>query len=119
MGALMADLEDLRRRISLVDVAQQSTSLRRSGGEYAGKCPFHDDGTASLTVNDQFFCCHASSCNASGDLFGWIERIHLCDFKEAVEIVQAMVGLLPTPVPNGNGSKPTQAPPKPRSPLDP
>src|SRR6266851_4963783 len=46
-------LDELRARISLSDVVGRKVSLkRRSGSEYAGLCPFHNEKTPSFTIDD-------------------------------------------------------------------
>ena len=66
-------LDELRARLSLSDVVGRKVSLkRRSGAEYAGLCPFHNEKTPSFTVNDKkgFFYCFG--CQKKGDVFNFI-----------------------------------------------
>ena len=47
-------LDELRARVSLSDIVGRKVSLkRRSGAEYAGLCPFHNEKSPSFTVNDK------------------------------------------------------------------
>src|SRR6267378_4470246 len=56
-------LDELRARISLSDVVGRKASLkRRSGSEYAGLCPFHNEKTPSFTVNDKKGFYHCFGC---------------------------------------------------------
>lgn len=89
----MADLDELRTRIDLADIVRQTTELRRSGEQWIGKCPFHDDRSASLSVSDKFFKCHAAGCDKQGDAFTWMELIYNLDFSQAVKKLEQMAGI--------------------------
>lgn len=81
------DIDAIRAANPISSVVGRYIKLRRAGREYQGLCPFHDDHTPSLGVNDQkgVFYCHA--CEASGDLFKFVMDYERVGFLEAVEIV--------------------------------
>src|SRR5205085_4839092 len=90
-------LDELRARLSLSEVVGRKVSLkRRSGAEYAGLCPFHNEKTPSFTVNDKkgFFYCFG--CHEKGDAVGFVMKTEGLSFPEAVEKLAREVGL---PVP--------------------
>ncbi len=90
-------LDELRARLSLSDVVGRKVSLkRRSGAEYAGLCPFHNEKTPSFTVNDKkgFFYCFG--CHEKGDVVGFVMKTEGLSFPEAVEKLAREVNL---PVP--------------------
>ena len=90
-------LDELRARLSLSDVVGRKVSLkRRSGAEYAGLCPFHNEKTPSFTVNDKkgFFYCFG--CHEQGDAVGFVMKTEGLSFPESVEKLAREVGL---PVP--------------------
>jgi DNA primase len=90
-------LDELRARLSLSEVVGRKVSLkRRSGAEYAGLCPFHNEKTPSFTVNDKkgFFYCFG--CHEKGDAVGFVMKTEGLSFPEAVEKLARDVGL---PVP--------------------
>src|SRR5471030_3534365 len=92
-----AFLEELKARVSLSDVVGRKVSLkRRSGSEYAGLCPFHNEKTPSFTVNDKksFFYCFG--CEEKGDAVSFVMKTEGMSFPEAVEKLAREVGL---PVP--------------------
>lgn len=65
-------------------VAAAGVDLRRVGRAWVGCCPFHDDGTASLSVGgvpDRFHC---FGCGAAGDVIDFVERLHGLSFTDAV-----------------------------------
>jgi DNA primase len=90
-------LDELRARLSLSDIVGRKVALkRRSGSEYAGLCPFHNEKTPSFTVNDKkgFFYCFG--CHEKGDAVGFVMKTEGLSFPEAVEKLAREVGL---PVP--------------------
>jgi DNA primase len=90
-------LDELRARLSLSDVVGRKVSLKRkSGPEYAGLCPFHNEKTPSFTVNDKkgFFYCFG--CHEKGDAVGFVMKTEGLSFPEAVEKLAREVNL---PVP--------------------
>jgi len=65
-------------------VAAAGVDLRRAGRAWVGCCPFHDDGTPSLSVGgvpDRFHC---FGCGAAGDVIDFVERLHGLSFTDAV-----------------------------------
>ena len=60
--------------------------LERSGSRYVGLCPFHSDQTPSFFVfTDNHFYCFG--CGEHGDAIDFVQRLHGCDFKEALKIL--------------------------------
>lgn len=111
----MTDVEDIRARLPLHLVVGQTVELRKSGAGYVGRCPFHEDREASLSVSNNLFHCFAATCGASGDLFDWIQKMRSCDFQEAIGIARNMTNLPSLPIHNNGQVKqnPKEEPPKP------
>jgi DNA primase len=90
-------LDELRARLSLSDVVGRKVALkRRSGSEYAGLCPFHNEKTPSFTVNDKKGFYHCFGCGEHGDAVGFVMKTEGLSFPESVEKLAREVGL---PVP--------------------
>src|SRR5205085_12466149 len=90
-------LDELRARVSLSDVVGRKVALkRRSGAEYAGLCPFHNEKTPSFTVNDKKGFYHCFGCGEHGDAVGFVLKTEGMSFPESVEKLAREVGL---PVP--------------------
>src|SRR5262245_53912352 len=60
---------------SIIEVVGQSVSLRRSGKEWTGLCPFHADKHPSFSVNEEKGLFYCFACGASGDVFTFIAEI--------------------------------------------
>lgn len=90
-------LDELRSRLSLSEIVGRKVALkRRSGAEFYGLCPFHNEKTPSFTVNEKkaFFYCFG--CHEKGDAVGFVMKTEGLSFPEAVEKLAREVGL---PVP--------------------
>jgi hypothetical protein len=86
-------LEAVRALSPIESVVGDYISLRRAGFQLVGLCPFHDEGTASFTVNTekQVFFCHG--CRVGGDVFQFIQISLRCGFREAVTHLAKRAGL--------------------------
>mgnify|MGYP000552084543 CR=1 FL=1 len=79
-------VEELKNQIDIVDVIGRVVQLKRSGVNYKGLCPFHNEKTPSFVVSPQkqIFTCFGG-CGASGDVVSFVRRYYNIDFNEAVE----------------------------------
>ena len=88
-------LDELRARLSLSDVVGRKVSLKRkSGAEYTGLCPFHNEKTPSFTVSDKKGFFHCFGCGTHGDAVGFVMKTERLTFPEAVEKLAREVGIL-------------------------
>ncbi|MGA1252407.1 MAG: DNA primase [Burkholderiaceae bacterium] len=86
-------IDDLLRRVDIVDLVGQHVSLKKAGSNYSGLCPFHNEKSPSFTVSPakQFY--HCFGCGASGTAIGFlIEHLGL-SFPQAVEELARRQGL--------------------------
>ncbi len=90
------DVAQVRARHPIAEVvAAAGIELRQRGRGWVGCCPFHDDGTPSLSVDavpDRFHC---FGCGASGDVIDFIGRLHRLDFRDAVTALETGTTLTP------------------------
>lgn len=90
----------LKERFDLVKVISESANLNPVGnGEFKGKCPFHDEDSASFTVNKDRY--HCFGCHVHGDLFDWVMKTSGKTFSQAVKQL-AQEG---PPLPQGEAQK--------------
>lgn len=87
-------LEDLRGRVSIIDVVGRRVRLTRKGrGEATGLCPFHNEKTPSFTVSEDKGFFHCFGCGAHGDVIGFVMRSEGLEFPQAVERLAGEVGM--------------------------
>ena len=86
--------ERIRDATDIVELVGHYIPLRRSGRNYIGRCPWHDDTRPSLQVNPerQTFKCWV--CDIGGDVFAFIMKIENVSFPEALEILADKAGIM-------------------------
>jgi len=78
-------LEDIKNRISLVEIIGRTVRLIKKGREFHGLCPFHQEKTPSFTVNEDKGFFHCFGCGEHGSIFDFIMKTRNLSFPEAVE----------------------------------
>lgn len=73
------------------------SSLKQgSGRQGQAVCPFHADTNPSLSVNLETGLFKCFGCDASGDVFTFVQKFYRVDFKGALEVLGREVGLDPS-----------------------
>ena len=67
----------------IVSIIGQRVELRRAGKEFVGLCPFHQEKTPSLRVNEDKGVFHCFGCGASGDVLDFVIQLDGLTFPEA------------------------------------
>ncbi len=88
-----AKIGEVRERTDIVELVSQYVSLKRSGANHMGLCPFHSEKSPSFSVNAarQFF--HCFGCGVGGDVFSFLMKIEGLAFPDAVRRLADRVGI--------------------------
>jgi DNA primase len=88
-----AFIDDLLARTDIVEVVGTRVPLKRQGKEYAARCPFHDERSASFTVSPtkQFY--HCFGCGAHGTAISFLMNYDRLEFLDAVDDLAKRVGM--------------------------
>ena len=84
----------VKQQADIVRIIGDYVKLKKAGAQnFSGLCPFHNEKTASFSVNTtrQFY--HCFGCKASGDVLGFVQKIENITFPEAVRLVAQKVGI--------------------------
>ena len=81
----MNKIEELKRNINLVSVAESSgVELARRGTRHCGLCPFHNEKTPSFFVfSDNHYRCFG--CDAHGDVIDFVQKMYGLTFLDALK----------------------------------
>jgi DNA primase len=91
---LMADtVQQIKDRLSIVDVVSQYVKLERAGASLRARCPFHAERTPSFHVSPERGTYHCFGCGAGGDIFSFVEAIEGLDFKGALKVLAEKAGV--------------------------
>ena len=79
--------EEIRSSNDIVDVVSQYVTLKRSGRNYFGLCPFHKEKSPSFSVSPDRQYFHCFGCHKGGDVFTFVSEVERISFKEALEML--------------------------------
>ena len=84
----------VRDAVDFVELVSARTELRRAGpARYEGLCPFHEERTPSFGIDPAQKVYHCFGCQASGDVFTFVQETEGVDFKEALELLAERYGV--------------------------
>ena len=86
-------INEIRERTDIVELISQYVSLKHSGANHTGLCPFHSEKSPSFSVNAarQFF--HCFGCGVGGDVFSFLMKTEGLVFPDAVRRLAERVGV--------------------------
>jgi putative DNA primase/helicase len=87
------DIDGLKSHIDPVKIIGAYVKLHRSGAQWVGCCPFHDDSSPSLSVSERGFRCFG--CEAKGDAIRFVSDIEGITFLEAYNRLRFEAGFTP------------------------
>ena len=74
----------IKDRLDIVDVVSQYVVLKKSGANYWGLCPFHNDNKPSMSVSPSKGIYKCFSCGAGGDALNFLVRIQNREYKDVI-----------------------------------
>ena len=90
-------IDDVRQSNDIVDVISQYVRLKRSGRNYFGLCPFHNEKSPSFSVSPEKQIFHCFGCGVGGNVFTFLTKIEGINFVEAVQLLAERANIqLPT-----------------------
>ena len=84
---------EIRDRASIVEVVSDYVTLKKTGRNHMGLCPFHGEKTPSFTVNEEKGIFHCFGCGAGGSVFHFLMQHDQLSFPEAVERLGKRYGI--------------------------
>ncbi len=79
-----SDIDAIKSRLNLVDIAKRYLELRRAGGRWVAPCPFHNESKPSFSINEEEGLFYCFGCQASGDVIDFYCRINGLEFREGL-----------------------------------
>lgn len=79
-----ATVERIKDAANIVEVVSEFVTLRRSGANYKGLCPFHNEKTPSFYVSPARGTCHCFGCGKGGNPISFIMEHEQMTYPEAL-----------------------------------
>jgi DNA primase len=75
----------VKQRVQILQVVGEHVALKKAGHYWKGRCPFHDEKTASFTVSPHREIFYCFGCHMGGDLITFVTKIENCPPIDAVK----------------------------------
>jgi DNA primase len=86
-------IERVKASVPIEDLVGEFVTLRKTGQNYSGLCPFHTEKTPSFTVSPSKGIFHCFGCSTGGNVFSFLMKINNISFPESVRFLAARAGI--------------------------
>jgi len=86
-------VSEIRDRSSILEVVSDYVTLKKTGKNYKGLCPFHSEKTPSFMVNEEKQIFHCFGCGEGGDVFAFLMKAGHFSFPQAMEELAKRYGI--------------------------
>ena len=97
--------ERVKQQADIVRVIGEYVRLKKTGQNFTGLCPFHQEKTPSFAVHPTRQIYHCFGCGAGGDVFKFVMELEKVTFPEALRTVAEKCGI---PIPKPRDSSPEE-----------
>src|SRR5579862_9634997 len=91
----------VKQQADIVRVIGEYVRLKKTGKDFSGLCPFHQEKTPSFTVSQGKQMYYCFGCHEGGDVFKFVMAMERCEFPEAVRTNAEKCGI---PIPRHDSS---------------
>ncbi len=98
-------VNDIRQQADIVGVISEYVPLKKTGSNYKGLCPFHQEKTPSFVVSPAKQIFHCYGCGAGGNVFTFLMQQEKYTFPDAVHVLAERLGIR---IPEKPGTQPSQ-----------
>src|SRR3990167_10419073 len=86
-------VEEIKSKIDLVEFINKYVPLKKSGINFSGLCPFHQEKTPSFMVSSERQTYKCFGCDEGGDVIDFFMKIEGLEFLEALKMLADQVGV--------------------------
>ena len=98
-------IEQVKERVDIVSIISEYVSLKASGTNFKGLCPFHSEKTPSFMVSPDKQIFHCFGCSVGGNVFTFLMKFQGLSFIEVVEKLAPKAGVTLKKQENAHHSK--------------
>jgi DNA primase len=90
---MSSSVEQIKEKLSIVDVISSYLKIEKAGGNYKAICPFHNEKSPSFFISPSRNSYYCFGCGAKGDIFSFVEQFEGLDFKGALQVLALRAGV--------------------------
>lgn len=102
---MSSSVEQIKEKLSIVDVISSYLKLEKAGANYKAVCPFHNEKSPSFFISATRQSYYCFGCGAKGDIFTFVEQFEGLDFKGALGSLALRAGVNLEPFKRGADQK--------------
>ena len=80
-------LDEIKSKNDILDIVSQYVTLKRTGRNYMGLCPFHKEKSGSFCVSPDKQIFHCFGCGAGGNVIHFVSKIENTNFVETLQLL--------------------------------
>jgi DNA primase len=101
-------IREIKSRVGIVDLISEYVTLKKTGRNFVGLCPFHKEKTPSFSVNPEKQIFYCFGCGEGGDIFAFLMKLNGMSFAESARFLAKKTGIS-LPVRKMTGEEKTRA----------
>ncbi len=87
-------IQKIKEENDIVDIVSEEVTLKKTGKNYLGRCPFHSEKTPSFTVSSEKQIYKCFGCGEAGNVISFVMKTRNMSFPEAVKLLGEKVGIV-------------------------
>ncbi|MBF0303557.1 MAG: DNA primase [Desulfamplus sp.] len=87
-------ISEILNASDIIEVISDSVTLKKTGSNYVGLCPFHSEKTPSFSVSPQKQIFHCFGCSSGGNVISFLMKHRSISFPEAANILAKRYGIV-------------------------
>ncbi len=88
-----SSVEKIKENLDVEQVIGAYVKLEKAGGNYKGRCPFHNEKSPSFFVSPGRGTYYCFGCGAKGDIFTFVQEFEGLDFVGALKMLAEKAGV--------------------------
>lgn len=88
-----SSVEKIKENLDVQDVIGAYVKLEKAGGNFKGRCPFHNEKSPSFFVSPSRGTYYCFGCGAKGDIFSFVQEFEGLDFVGALKMLAEKAGV--------------------------